>query len=102
MPKLPANYVKPPSFDNPLRATTHVKPVASAPAQHDLTLALDEQTWRSLEAASATAGISTEAYVLEALQRHLALADQKAIAPTPEPPVPPPSKRAQLLDQLYG
>lgn len=102
MPKLPANYVKPPSFDNPLRATTKVKPLASAVTQRDLTLSLDEGMWRSLEAASAAAGVTAEAFVLEALERHLSLADQKAIAPTPEPSVPPPSKRAQLLDQLYG
>lgn len=104
MPKLPANYVKAPSFDNPLRATqatratTGVVPIP----ERSLTLGLDEAVWRSLQAASEAAGVSAEAFVLEALQRHLSLAEHKAIAPTPEPAAPPPSKRAQLLDQLYG
>ena len=98
MPKLPANYVKPPSFDNPLRATTGLKSIA----ERILTLSLDEATWRSLQSASEAAGVSTESFVLEALERHLSLAEQKAIAAPPEPPEPQPSKRAQLLDQLYG
>ena len=101
MPKLPANYVKPPSFDNPLRATQTTTGVVPIPAR-SLTLGLDEPLWRSLEAASEAAGITPEAFALEALQRHLSLTTQQAIAPTPEPEVPPPSKRAQLLDQLYG
>ena len=98
MPKLPANYVKPPSFDNPLRATTGIKTIA----ERILSLSLDEATWKSLQAASEAADVSVEAFALEALQRHLSLTDQKAIAAPPEPAALPPSKRAQLLDQLYG
>ncbi|HTU58506.1 MAG TPA: hypothetical protein VMF89_08730 [Polyangiales bacterium] len=94
MPKLPANYVKAPSFDNPLRATSTLK----AGIERTLQLVLDEATWNALKAASAAEGIEAEALVLRALERHLALLDQNAIA---APPEPPPSKRAQLLDQLY-
>ena len=99
MPKLPANYVKPPSFDNPLRATTGIKAIA----ERILSLSLDEGTWKSLQAASEAAGVSAEAFAIEALQRHLSLVEQKAIAPqVVELSGPPVSKRAQLLDQLYG
>jgi hypothetical protein len=94
MPKLPANYVKAPSFDNPLRATSALK----NGIERTLQLVLDEATWNALRAASEAEGVSAEAIVRSALERHLALVDQNAIAPAPEPP---PSKRAQLLDQLY-
>lgn len=94
MPKLPANYVKAPSFDNPLRATSALK----AEIERTLHLSLDEVTWSALRAASEAEGISLEALVLRAIERHLALLEQNAIAPAPEPA---PSKRAQLLDQLY-
>jgi hypothetical protein len=95
MPKLPANYVKAPGFDNPLRSTSGVK----ASADRSLVLNLDEEIWKALHAASAAERVSAESLVLSALERHLALIEQSAIAPSPEPP---PSKRAQLLDQLYG
>lgn len=94
MPKLPANYVKAPSFDNPLRATSTL----DAGIERTLQLALDKATWTALKAASEAEGIAAEALVLRALERHLALQDQAAIA---APLEPPPSKRAQLLDQLY-
>ena len=94
MPKLPANYVKAPSFDNPLRATA----LHGDDSGRSVHLSLDEATWRALQAASRTEDVSPEALLLRALQRHLALLEQSAIAPPPEPP---PSKRAQLLDELY-
>jgi hypothetical protein len=94
MPKLPANYVKAPSFDNPLRSTSGLK----AGVDRSLHLSLDEATWNALQAACQAEGISAEALLQQALERHLALIDHRAIAPAPEPP---PSRRAQLLDQLY-
>ena len=97
MPKLPANYVKAPSFDNPLRATSTLK-AGIEEMGRTLQLVLDEATWSALKAASEAEGIAAEALVMRALERHLALVDQNAIA---APPEPPPSKRAQLLDQLY-
>lgn len=97
MPKLPANYVKAPSFDNPLRATSALKP--GLEIERSLQLLLSESTWRALQAACEMEGVSAEALALRVLERHLSLVDQQAIAPAPEPP---PSKRAQLLDQLYG
>jgi hypothetical protein len=94
MPKLPANYVKPPSFDNPLRATNGFK----ASVERSLVLHLDDATWEALHAASDNDKVSAEALVLRALRRHLELVEQSAIAASTEPQ---PSKRAQLIDQLY-
>lgn len=94
MPKLPANYVKAPSFDNPLRATSALH----GGVDRSLHLSLDEATWDALQAACKAEGIAADVLVLRALERHLALIDQNAIAAAAEPP---PSKRAQLLDQLY-
>jgi hypothetical protein len=96
MPKLPANYVKAPSFDNPLRSTA-TSTLKNA-IERSLQLSLNEATWSALQAACEAEGISAEVLVLRALERHLALVDQNAIAQAPEPP---PSKRARLLDQLY-
>lgn len=94
MPKLPANYVKGPSFDNPLRSTSTLK----AKVQRSLELQLDDVTWDALHAASDAEGVSAQELILRALSRHLALQDQNAIAAATEPQ---PSKRAQLIDQLY-
>jgi hypothetical protein len=95
MPKLPANYVKGPGFDNPLRATASV---LKAEVERSLSLRLDEGTWSALQAACAAEGVGAEALVIEALKRHLALVEHKAIASPPEPAV---SQRAVLIDQLY-
>jgi hypothetical protein len=96
MPKLPANYVKAPSFDNPLRPTASPK----ASFERSLLVQLDESTWEALNAFCQAEGLTPEAVALQALARHLAPAQPNAIAPS-EPEPPQPSKRAQLLDQLY-
>ena len=88
MPKLPANYVKAPSFDNPLRST--------ASQARTLLLQLDEATWDALIAASERDGSAPEALVLRAIERFLNEPVRAAMAP----PVPQPSLRAQLFDQL--
>jgi len=96
MPKLPANYVKAPSFDNPLRSTTGLK----ERIERSLVLGLDEDTWQALQRACEAEGVTPVEVALRALKRHLTEPERSAIAPSqPEPPQP--SKRAQLLDQLY-
>jgi hypothetical protein len=96
MPKLPANYVKAPSFDNPLRATADSK----TSFERSLQLQLDEATWSALTAFCQAEGLTPEAVALQAIARHLEPVKPSAIAPSA--PVPPqPSKRAQLMDQLY-
>jgi len=98
MPKLPANYVKAPGFDNPLRATGG----ESVSKGHKLALRLDDALWKALTAASEHAGESPEAFVTRTLTRLL----NEPVRPvqdaekSPAPPTPQPSRRALLLDQL--
>lgn len=94
MPKLPANYVKAPSFDNPLRATSTLQ----TKVQRSLELQLDDALWESVHAASGVEGVTPQVLILRAIERHLSLLDQNAITAAAEPQ---PSKRAQLIDQLY-
>ena len=91
MPKLPANYVKAPSFDNPLRAT-------AAEQERTLVLRLDQATWDALSAASERDAKSPEALVLRALERFLNEPVRAAMAPVEE--LPRRSLRTQLLEQL--
>jgi hypothetical protein len=96
MPKLPANYVKAPSFDNPLRSTS----VEVANAAYKLVLRMDADTRDQLLAECKREGITPEALVLRALERWLnpiAIAPRTTDAPTPSPRQ---SLRAQLFERL--
>jgi len=95
MPKLPANYVKGPSFDNPLRSTGGQDVVP----ERRVALRLDEAAWAALTAACEREGATPEAIVRRALDRWLAQPNETAVAPH-EPVTAQPSRRAQLLDQL--
>lgn len=106
MPKLPANYVKAPSFDSPTRATGAPAPVAKPKPKR--ILELDVATWNALQEASEREGIAAEELVKLALEKYLApeLQPQAATVVMPEPPLmvveqPRPSLRAQLFDQLH-
>jgi hypothetical protein len=92
MPKLPVNFVKAPSFDNPLRST--------ATQERTLLLQLDEATWDALSAASEREGSTPEAVILRALERFLTEPVRVAMAPLGVE-APRPSLRAQLFDQLH-
>jgi hypothetical protein len=95
MPKLPANFVKAPSFDNPLRSTA----AKDAITVHKLALRLDEATWNVLLAASEREGITPEALVHRALDRWLTEPEPVAMAPRAVD-APRPSLRAQLFERL--
>jgi hypothetical protein len=91
MPKLPVNFVKAPSFDNPLRST--------AGQERTLALRLDDATWEALMAACEREGSAPEALILRALERFL---NEPRVAMAPrDVEVPRPSLRAQLFDQLH-
>jgi hypothetical protein len=97
MPKLPANYVKAPSFDNPLRST------ALQPSEHRLVLRVDEASWQQLMAASEREGTPPETLAQRALVRWLSEPEPVAMAArtsTAPAPTPRPSLRAQLIDRL--
>ena len=98
MPKLPANYVKAPSFDNPLRATGAEEPTGAA---HKLVLRLDEPTWASLEAACEREGATPEALVRRAIERFLKEPERPAAMTPRNGEAPRRSLRAQLLEQLH-
>lgn len=101
MPKLPANYVKAPAFDNPLRATAGQAGAAqAAAAERKLVLQLGEVTWDALAAASKREGVTPEVLVQRALDQWLSGSERTA-APANSPATPPPSLRAQLFDQLF-
>src|SRR3954453_502401 len=91
MPKLAANYVKPPSFDNPLRAT--------AGRERTVLLQLDEATWDALSRACGRGDSTPEALIMRAIVRFLAQPARAAMAPLGVD-APRPSLRVQLLEQL--
>ena len=96
MPKLPPDFVKAPGFDSPLRSTSTFRDAV----ERSLLLHLDEVTWDALHRACEQAGVKPADLALQALQRHLREPEPSAIAASdPEPAQP--SRRAQLLDQLY-
>lgn len=97
MPKLPANYVKAPSFDNPLRSTA----LEDTRADLRLVLRLDAETRDELLAECEREGISPEALVMKALDRWLhpiAMTPRSSGAPAPTPRS---SLRAQLIEHLH-
>jgi hypothetical protein len=97
MPKLPANYVKAPSFDNPLRSTAAKDAIAEH--KHKLVLRLDDATWEQLLAASEREGSAPEALVLRELERWLT--EPRPVAMMPRAVDPPrPTLRAQLIERL--
>jgi hypothetical protein len=95
MPKLPANYVKAPSFDNPLRSTA----AQDNSAEHKLVLHMDDAVWQRLLAASEHDGSTPEALVLRELERWLAEPQPVAMMPRAVE-APRPGLRAQLIERL--
>jgi hypothetical protein len=96
MSKLPANFVKAPSFDNPLRSTG----AADAIAVHRLALRLDEATWEILLAASEREGLTPEALAQRELERWLTEQPRPVAMAPRAPDAPRPSLRAQLIERL--
>jgi hypothetical protein len=94
MPKLPANYVQAPSFDNPLRATSS----KSAIVERKVVFHMDELTWNALQAACEREEESSEALIQRALERWLAEPTPVAMAPRAE--APKQSLREHFLEKL--
>jgi hypothetical protein len=92
MPKLPSNFVKAPSFDNPLRSTDAI-------AERKLVIRLDEARWNALWTASEREGTTPEALIQRALDRWLAEPAPVAMAPRGGDATRP-SLRAQLIERL--
>ncbi|HKU45109.1 MAG TPA: hypothetical protein VJR89_43415, partial [Polyangiales bacterium] len=99
MPKLPANFVKAPSFDNPLRATGAAEQITSTARK--LVLRIDESTWALLEAACKREGATPEALVGRALELFLNEPARPAAMAPREVEAPRSSLRTQLLEQLH-
>lgn len=96
MPKLPSDFVKAPSFDNPLRATGG----AGALTERKLMIRLDAATWGALEALSEREDTTPEALMQRALERWLGEAAQAVKPPQTAADPLQPSLRALLIDRL--
>jgi hypothetical protein len=100
--KLPDDFVKAPTFDNPLRATTGKLVVSDG--KHELVLRIDEAQWKQLAAQSGEAGVSPEAFVMRLIGDWLEGRLVVPAPPAPEPvPAPEPAQRhGWLVNQLVG
>jgi hypothetical protein len=98
MPKLPANYVKAPSFDNPLRATSG----KHALMERKVVFQMDELMWSAVQAACEREDTTPEALIQRALERWMAEPQAKPAVVTPqiEASVPRQSLREQLMEKL--
>ena len=94
MPKLPANYVQAPSFDNPLRATSS----KSAIVERKVVFHMDELTWNALQAACEREDASTEVLIQRALDRWLTEPERVSMASRAD--APKQSLREQLIEKL--
>jgi hypothetical protein len=77
MAKLPSDFVKAPSFDNPLRSTGGKDTLA----ERKLTLRFDTVTWDAVWAASEREGTTAEVVVQRALEHWLSEPERVAMAP---------------------
>jgi exoribonuclease II len=99
MPKLPANYVKAPSFDNPLRATTG----KHALMERKVVFQMDELMWNAVQAACEREETTPEALIQRALERWMAEPQVKpavVAAPRVEAPASKQSLREQFMEKL--
>ena len=97
MPKLPDNYVKAPSFDNPLRATA----AKHALAERTLSVRVDHLTWDALNEAAEQEGVTPEVLVQRSLARFMSERRSVVTAtPTRVVEMPRTTLRAQLLERL--
>lgn len=96
MPKLPSDFVKAPSFDNPLRSTAGKVAIA----ERKLVLRLDEATWDALWAATERDGSTPEQVIKRALDRWLNEPEPVAMAQHAAEGSTRPSLRAQVRERL--
>jgi hypothetical protein len=85
VPKLPADFVKAPGFDNPLRATAGKLVVAKD--GRDIVIHFEDSEWAAIEAACADEGVTPEALVKRAVAGWVSRELHAApVAATPELP----------------
>jgi hypothetical protein len=90
VPKLPADFVKAPGFDNPLRATTGKLVVAKD--GHELVIHFEDDEWKAIEEACAQEGVTPEALVKRAVDRWVSGGFEPLPAAAPaQASLPPPA-----------
>ena len=100
MPKLPADFVKAPVFDNPLRPTTGKLIIADG--SKEVVVRFDAAEWAALSAASLKEGIAAEALVKQIIADWLAHGPRVAANATSAASDPAHGHRPKILAQLVG
>lgn len=100
MPKLPADFVKAPVFDNPLRPTTGKLVIADG--SKEVVVRFDAAEWAALSAASLKEGIAAEALVKQIIADWLAHGPRVAANATSGASDAGHGQRPKILAQLVG
>ena len=100
MPKLPADFVKAPVFDNPLRPTTGKLIIADG--SKEVVVRFDAAEWAALSAASLKEGIAAEALVKQIISDWLAHGPRVAANATSAASDAAHAQRPKILAQLVG
>ena len=100
MPKLPADFVKAPVFDNPLRPTTGKLVIADG--SKEVVVRFDAAEWAALSAASLKEGIAAEALVKQIISDWLAHGPRVAANATSAARDAAHAQRPKILAQLVG
>jgi hypothetical protein len=100
VPKLPADFVKAPVFDNPLRPTTGKLVIADG--SKEVVVRFDAAEWAALSAASLKEGIAAEALVKQIIADWLAHGPRVAANATSGAGDAGHGQRPKILAQLVG
>ena len=100
MPKLPADFVKAPVFDNPLRPTTGKLVIADG--SKEIVVRFDAAEWTALSAASTKEGIAPEALVKQIIADWLAHGPRVAANAGASGGAGHEASRPKILAQLVG
>jgi len=98
VPKLPADFVKAPVFDNPLRPTTGKLVIADG--TKEVVVRFDAHEWAALSAAGAKEGVAPEALVKRIVEDWLAHGPSHKAAGASSDAAH--SVRPRILAQLVG
>jgi hypothetical protein len=99
VPKLPADFVKAPVFDNPLRPTTGKLVIADG--THELVVRFAAAEWSALEAAAGKDGVKPEALVRRLVEDWLS-GGQVRSQPATAAADPRGLRSPRILAQLVG
>jgi len=100
VPKLPADFVKAPLFDNPLRPTTGKLVIADG--SKEVVVRFDAAEWTALSAASAKQGVAPEALVKRIVEEWLAHGPLRAQVPAAGAATGGERWQPRILAQLVG